>query len=417
MLSIKLLPIDSLIPYISNSRTHHDKQIDQIAGSIKEFGFTNPLLIDQDKGIIAGHGRLLAARKLGLTEVPTIELPHLTKAQKKAYIIADNKIALNAGWNNELLINEIRSLQDEGFDIELTGFDIDEIADLAPFESHGGLSDEDDVPEIKEEAICKTGEIWLLGNHRLMCGDSTLIDSVDRLMNGEKADMVFTDPPYNLAEKTQGIASHAPTNKQNKKLMDCEWDKSFKFNLVCDCLWSNISENCSIYVCCSHYTAPDIWKWMQETFKFYSYCIWSKPNPFPSLMKRHWAFNSEIICYATSGTHTFNYPEYGNELSVWNIAIGEGGLHPTQKPVAVPQHAILHSSNENFIILDLFGGSGTTLIACEKTNRKCFMMEIAPVYCDVIIKRWQTFIGKDAILESSQQTFNELEDEEQRRKT
>lgn len=198
-IQIEAVSIDALIPYARNSRTHSDEQVAQIAASIREFGFTNPVLIDGEGGIIAGHGRVMAARKLALDEVPCIRLPHLTDMQKRAYIIADNKLALNAGWDEEMLALELGELGEIGFDLELTGFNEDEIAALMPVELEPGLTDEDAVPEVQDEPVSKIGDVWLLGKHRVMCGDSTSIDAVEALMAGGKADMVFTDPPYGMS--------------------------------------------------------------------------------------------------------------------------------------------------------------------------------------------------------------------------
>ena len=394
----KLVNINQLKPFPRNSRKHSEMQIQQVINSINEFGFTNPILVDEKNTIIAGHARLMAAKKLNMENVPCVILTGLTDTQKKAYVIADNKLALNAEWDIDILLSEVKSLQNDHFDIELTGFTLREIADITRDCVSVGLTDDDAVPEVAEETITKLGDIYTLGNHRLMCGDSTMIDDVEKLMNGHKADMVFTDPPYNIAEKTLGISSNVTRNKQNKKLMESEWDKNFKFDNVAPCIFITLKKDSVVYICASHFTASDIWRWMDLLFDFYSYCIWSKPNPFPSLMKKHWAFSSELICYATLGKPVFNYPDKGNALSVWDIVIIEGGLHPTQKPVKVSEHAILHSSNPKDLIIDLFGGSGSTLIACEKTNRKCFMMEISPHYCDVIVKRWEQFTGKKAVL-------------------
>jgi hypothetical protein len=207
---IKMLAVDKIIPYVKNSRTHSDEQVAQVAASIKEFGFTNPILLDKENVIIAGHGRMLAAQRLGLSEVPCIRLDHLTEAQKKAYIIADNKLALNAGWDNELLGLELGELRDEGFDISLTGFTEEELAGLIVEEIPEGLTDEDQVPEVPEDPVTKLGDIWVLGKHRLMCGDSTSIDAIDSLINGDKIDLVHTDPPYGINEKGNARRSRGP---------------------------------------------------------------------------------------------------------------------------------------------------------------------------------------------------------------
>ena len=391
--------VDSLIPYINNSRTHSDEQVAQIAASIKEFGWTNPILVDGDNSIIAGHGRLLAARKLGYKEVPTIELKDLTETQKKAYIIADNRLALNAGWDNELLTIELNDLLADGFALELLGFDPKELDALLEPEVVEGLTDEDAVPDVPDEPTTKLGDIYQLGNHRLMCGDSTSIDAVDKLMDGQKADMVFTDPPYNVASESKGIAANV--SKAHKDLMNSEWDKNFDINAPLNCLFTVMAKDCAVYVCTSHHLAPDIWNWMKQWANHYGFCVWSKPDPMPSLMKRHWTWDTELIPYATRGKHIFNGDAKQHNPSTWRINKQQGKEktgHPTQKPVAVPQHAIEKSSRNNQIIIDLFGGSGSTLIACEKTNRHARLMELDPKYCDVIVKRWEDFTGKKAVL-------------------
>lgn len=406
-MNIESIFVKELIPFVNNSRTHDDGQVAQIAASIKEFGFTNPILIDEQNGIIAGHGRLLAARKLQLTEVPCIRLSHLTDAQKRAYVIADNKLALNAGWDDELLALELGELKDMEFDLSLTGFSTDEINAMLTPTVVEGLTDEDAVPEVPEEPVTKLGDVWILGKHRLMCGDSTSIDAVDTLMDGNKADMVFTDPPYNIASDNKGIA--ADVSQAHKKLMASQWDKNFSFSEVEVSLLASLSENAAVYVCTSHHLAGSIWAWMKEWADHSSWCSWSKPNPMPSLMKRHWTWNAELICYGTRGKHVFNFPSEGHALSTWTIAKvnGQSG-HPTEKPVAVPEHAIVHSSNQGQTVLDLFGGSGSTLIACEKTNRVARLMEFDPKYCDVIVQRWQEFTGKTAYLEATNEPFVKL---------
>lgn len=398
-MQIEQIDIESLLPYARNSRTHSDEQTAQIAASIKEFGFTNPVLIDNANQIIAGHGRVLAARKLQLKVVPCIRLGYLTETQKKAYVIADNKLALNSGWDDEMLALEIAELKDEDFDIDLLGFTDDELAGLAEqiVDEVEGLTDEDEVPEVPEEPVTRLGDIWKLGRHRLMCGDSTSIDAVDTLMQGGKADMVFTDPPYNIASENKGVAANV--SAAHKTLMESEWDMEFDFADVQGCILSAIAKDATVYVCTSHHLAGAIWSWMKEWAAHSSWCAWSKPNPMPSLMKRHWTWNSELICYATRGKHIFNFPSEGHALSTWTITKvnGKSG-HPTEKPVSVPEHAITHSSKPGQTVLDLFGGSGSTLIACEKTNRQARLMELDPKYCDVIVKRWEDFTGKKAEL-------------------
>lgn len=409
MLKVDYLPTADLIPYVNNSRTHSEAQVSQVAASIKEFGFTNPILVDEDGCIIAGHGRLLAAKKLGLDEVPTITLEGLTEAQRKAYIIADNQLALNAGWDLDALKVEVERLTELDFSLELLGFEdgfLDGLLEPLPEE---GLTDEDAVPEVAEDPVTVEGDIWILGNHRLMCGDSTSIDAVEKLMDGSKADMVFTDPPYNIGSENKGIA--ADVSKAHKDLMAADWDKNFQIEAPLNCAIAVMAEDCAVYVCTSHHLAGRIWAWMKEWSDHHSFCVWSKPDPMPSLMKRHWTWDTELIPYATRGKHVFNAENGKHSPSTWRINKQQGlekTGHPTQKPVAVPQHAIEKSSRNNQIVLDLFGGSGSTLIACEKTARHCRMMELDPKYCDVIIKRWQDFTGKEAVMESTGDKFNDM---------
>ena len=403
---IELWPLDRLRPYARNARTHSAEQVAQIAASIVEFGFTNPLLVDSNDGIIAGHGRLSAAQELGLKTIPVVVLDHLSDRQRKAYILADNQLALNAGWDTDLLRGELQDLAEQDFDLSLIGFSDDELADLLPDmeELPPEDADADAVPEVPEEPVTKPGDVWLLGKHRVMCGDSTSLDEVERLMAGTKADMVFTDPPYNIASENKGVA--ADVSKAHRDLMNAEWDKGFDFAEVQGCLLAAIAENATVYVCTSHHLAGSIWQWMKAWSSHSNWCVWSKPNPMPSLMKRHWTWSSELICYGTRGKHVFNFPDEGHALSIWTIAKvnGQSG-HPTEKPVAVPEHAITHSSKKGQLVLDLFGGSGSTLIACEKTGRQARLMELDPRYCDVIVQRWQQFTGKTATLEATGEAF------------
>jgi DNA modification methylase len=223
-------------------------------------------------------------------------------------------------------------------------------------------------------------------------------------MDGKKADMVFTDPPYNIASENKGVA--AEVSKAHRDLMNAEWDKGFDFAEVQGCLLAAIAENATVYVCTSHHLAGSIWQWMKTWSSHSNWCVWSKPNPMPSLMKRHWTWSGELICYGTRGKHVFNFPDEGHALSIWTITKVNGSSgHPTEKPVSVPEHAVLHSSKKGQLVLDLFGGSGSTLIACEKTGRQARLMELDPAYCDVIVKRWEDFTGKKAILEESQEAY------------
>lgn len=409
--SVERRSVSELVPYARNARTHSQEQVDQIAASVREWGWTVPVLIDEKGGIIAGHGRVLAAQKLGLAEVPAMTAAGWTEAQKQAYVLADNKLALNAGWDNDLLRVELTELQGLDFDLGLIGFGDDELASLLA-DKTDGLTDPDDVPEPPINPVTVEGDVWLLGKHRLVCGDSTNAGDVAKLMDGSQADMIFTDPPYNIGSENKGIASDV--SKSHKKLMAAEWDKGFVIRPALDRMLEVMAKDCAVYVCTSHHLAADIWAWMKEWADHHSWCVWSKPDPMPSLMKRHWTWDSELIPYGTRGKHVFNAAPGQHSPSTWRINKQQGSEktgHPTQKPVAVPQHAIEKSSRNNQVVLDLFGGSGSTLIACETTGRHCRAMELDPVYCDVIVTRWQDFTGKTATLEATGQSFEEISSE------
>ncbi len=393
-LEIVYLRTDELLPYARNARKHSVKQVGQIAASIIEFGFLNPVIIDRNKTIVAGHGRVMAAQQIGLEKIPVVRAEHLTDAQRRAYTLVDNQLALNSSYDDELLKIEISELKDFDFDLDLLGFD--NLDDLMPQPENEGNTDPDDIPEVPQNIHgVKRGDIWQLGEHRLMCGDSTSKDDVEKLMNGEKADMVFTDPPYNHASEEKLVSQSV--RQAMKKLSESEWDKNFSFSEVGENIEKIRAENCTVYICTSWHLAGQIWEWMAKHSNHYSYCVWHKPNPMPSLMKRHWTWSTELICYATFGKHTFNFPENGHASNVWSINKNhKNDLHPTMKPTAIPEMAITHSSKQNNIVADLFLGSGSTLIACEKTGRKCVGMELDEHYCSVIIERWQNFTGRKA---------------------
>jgi len=408
-MKVEEIEINKIIPYANNPR-HNDQAVSAVAASIKEFGFRQPIVTDETMTILVGHTRLKAAQNLGLSVVPVHIAEGLTDTQKKAYRIADNRLNELAEWDNELLSLELEALTEADFDIGLLGFSDEELDELlAGSTGTEGNTDPDDVPEVPENPVTKLGDIWLLGEHRVMCGDSSHVATVGRLMGGCKADMVFTDPPYNIGSENKGIAANV--SKAHKELMAADWDKNFDIEAPLNCVFSVLAEDCVVYVCTSHHLAGRIWAWMKEWADHYSYCVWSKPDPMPSLMKRHWTWDTELITYATRGKHTFNAEDGSHSPSTWRINKQQGlerTGHPTQKPVAVPQHAIEKSSRANQIVLDLFGGSGSTLVACEKLGRECRMMELDPKYCDVIVKRWQDFTGKKAILERTGEEFDTL---------
>lgn len=375
-----------LIPYARNSRTHSEAQVQQIASSIKEFGFTNPVLIDEENGIIAGHGRVQAAQLLGMDEVPCIVLSGLSEAKKRAYIIADNKLALNAGWNDEMLRLEFEDLKAMDFDLDLTGFSADEIDKLMPNVVEG-LTDEDAVPEAPETPVTVLGDIWILGNHRLMCGDSTSIDAVEKLMDGQKADMVFTDPPYNI--DYQGVKDKREKIK-NDKMSDADFLQFLRDSLMgCE----------TMYVCCSWQYAAIFKQAMEDIArKPKAMIVWDKVNPAQNLDKYY--KQHEIIFY---------YGDFGGSKTVrgdvWTLKRQRNTVHPTMKPVELIQIALEDQPGKK-MVYDGFGGSGSTLIACEKTSRHCRMMELDPKYCDVIIRRWQEFTGKKAIHAETGEVFD-----------
>lgn len=398
--------VDELIPYVRNSRTHSDEQVAQIAASIKEFGWTNPILVDGEGVIIAGHGRLMAARKLGYEEVPTIELRDLTEAQKKAYVIADNRLALNAGWDNEMLTLELGELAAEGYDLDLLGFDTKELDALLEPQVVDGLVDEDEVPEVGPEPITKPGDVWVLGRHRLMCGDSTSIDAVDKLMP-ETADMVFTDPPY-LMDFTGGI--HADGSKSfnakhgriaNDKMSEQEGDDFL--DAINTIIASKVRG--AFYITFYRLGIDRYYASMRRTgLQCRSLIIWDKGNH--TLSNSDYMSMYEPMFYGWVKDHTF----YGgnNGMDIWRVErTKKNELHPTMKPVALVEKAITDASKANDVVLDLFGGSGTTLIAAEKNGRVARLMELDPKYCDVIVKRWEEFTGKKAVLEGQDEPAND----------
>lgn len=372
--------IEALIPYVNNSRTHSDEQVAQIAASVREFGWTNPILVDGQSGIIAGHGRLAAARKLGLSEVPVIVLDHLSEAQKKALVIADNKLASNAGWDDEMLRLELGDLQEMGFDATIAGFTTEELdALLNVTEVTDGLTDEDDVPEAPEEPTTRLGDVWILGKHRLMCGDSTSIDAVEKLMDGQKANMVFTDPPYGYEYES---------NYQNKHSVLINDDVLLDF---APSAYAATHENAAFYICGSFQT---IGKWIDYVEKHFNYknlIVWKKNNWSMGDLKGSFAGQHELIIFAHKGRVDLVGKR---DPDVWSFDRVPPKIHPTQKPIELIEYAMSKVASKT--VLDLFGGSGSTLIACEKTARQCRMMELDPKYCDVIVKRWQEFTGKAA---------------------
>jgi DNA modification methylase len=380
-MKIQEVAVDKLIPYAKNSRTHSPEQVGQIAASIKEFGFRNPILVD-GVGIIAGHGRLMAAQKLGLDKVPTIDCSDMSESQKKAYIIADNKLALNAGWDTAMLSIEMKDLEDEGFDLALLGFDDKELNALLEPEVTEGLTDEDAVPETPIEPKTKLGDIYILGNHRLMCGDSTSIDAVDKLMNGNKADMVFTDPPYGVDYK--GI------NNDSRDGLEDLLRGAFGNYLA------SSKSGASIYCFHSDRCADVFHKVFREFFHFSSMIIWAKNSL--TLSQTDYQSQHEPCLYGWMDNGSHSWYSDRKQTSVWQFDKERVEGHTTPKPVALVEKAINNSSKGGDLVIDLFGGSGSTMIAAEKISRHARIMELDPKYCDVIVRRWEDFTGKKAVL-------------------
>jgi site-specific DNA-methyltransferase (adenine-specific) len=391
---IERIAVETLLPYAKNSRTHSDEQVAQIAASIKEFGFNNPILIDKENTIIAGHGRLMAARRVGMADVPCIRLGHLTETQRKAYIIADNRLALNAGWDNELLTIELNDLLEDGFALDILGFDADELKNLLdPVKPTEGLTDEDAVPEVPEEPKTKPGDIYQLGRHRLMCGDSTSIDALEKLCDGQLVDMWLTDPPYNVAY--EGKTKDALTIK-NDSMEDDQFRQFLR----------------------DSYTAADtvmkpgavfyIWHADSEGYNFRGAAkdagwtvrqclIWKKSTMVMGRQDYHWKHEPCLYGWKDGAGHLWAADRKQTTILEFDKP-SRNGEHPTMKPVGLFEYQMLNNTKGGDIVLDSFGGSGTTLIAAEKNGRIARIMELDPKYCDVIVKRWEDFTGQKAEL-------------------
>lgn len=361
--NIEMINPTKLTAYRNNSRTHSKEQITQIENSIKEFGFTNPVLLDKNNEIIAGHGRVLASKKMGIKEVPCLRLSHLSEKQKKAYVIADNQLATNAGWDENILALEIGELSDDDFDISLLGFNDIELNGflLKEFE---GLTDEDEVPEPPIEPVTKLGDIWQLGNHRLMCGDSTVMTDIEKLMNGIKPDLIHTDPPYGMnAVSKSGVLSK--NYKTDIKGDDDNKTAKDSFQLIYN-LYPNAKQ---IWWGANYYSSvlPDSECWL----------VWDKNNGQSDQTdcELAWANFRSVVRQFTQTSEKQNR------------------VHPTQKPVSLMEWIIKRFNLTSKTIADYFGGSGSTLIAAEKNKLSCFIMEYDPKYCDVIVKRWENFTG------------------------
>lgn len=399
-MQIEQIGIATLIPFAKNSRTHSDAQVAQIAASIREFGFTNPVLVDEANGIIAGHGRVLAARKLKLPEVPCIRLAHLTDAQKRAYVIADNKLALNAGWDEAMLKLELADLKALDFDLDLTGFNTDEIDALLAEPGTEGLTDPDDTPEPPVEPVTRLGDVWVCGQHRVMCGSSLEMTAMERLCGDQRVDMLLTDPPYNVAY--EGGTKEKLTIKN-----DSMGDEAFRTFLR------------DAFVTADAMLKPGavfyIWHADLEGYNFRGACkdagwqvrqclVWKKSSLVLGRQDYQWRHEPCLYGWKDGASHLWAADRKQTTILEFDKP-SRNGEHPTMKPVALFEYQLLNNTKGGDIVLDSFGGSGTTLIAAEKNGRIARIMELDPKYVDVIVKRWEDFTGQKAVLESTGEPF------------
>jgi DNA modification methylase len=404
-LEIAWRPLGELIPYARNPRTHSDAQVAQIAASIKEFGWTNPVLVDGANGIIAGHGRVLAARKLNLEQVPVIELAHMSEAQKRAYVLADNQLALNAGWDEELLRLELADLSELGFDLGLIGFGEGELERLLAGDSKTGLTEDDEAPALPEQAVTKPGDLWVLGEHRLLCGDATVLADVERVLDGRLADMAFTDPPYNV---NYGSSAKDKLRGNQRKILNDNLGTGFEAFLHDACANNLAVTKGAVYVCMSSSELHTLQKaFTAAGGKWSTFVIWAK-HAF-TLGRSDYQRMYEPILYGWREGHDHYWCGARDQGDVWFVdKPARNDLHPTMKPVALVERAVRNSSKSRDIVLDPFAGSGSALIACTKCGRQARLVELDPRYCDVIVRRWQAWTGEVATLEGDGRSFEEV---------
>jgi len=407
----RLVPIERLIPYARNPRTHSEEQVAEIAASMVEFGWTSPILVDRNNVVVAGHARLAAARKLGLGEVPVIVLDHLSDAQRRALVIADNKLALNARWDEAMLRVELEALREDEFNLDLLGFSNEELDALLAEsdEPAAGLTDEDEAPEAPEQSVSVRGDLWVLGRHRLLVADATDLDDVGRLMSEERADLVWTDPPY-------GIDYHGRTAERltiaNDRLPVEEFSQFLR--TAFGCLRWAIKPTASVYLCHGSRYQREFQNALEAAgFEIRNQIIWAKHHF--SLGWGRYRFQHEPIFYCHLASE--EDPWYGDhsQSTLWQEKKPAANrLHPTMKPVELVERALVNSSRKGDLVADFFGGSGSTLIACERLGRQTRVMEIEPRYADVIVRRWEEFTGGKATLDGDGRTFEELRGERQR---
>ena len=406
-LHIERWPLERMIAYARNPRTHTEEQVAQIAASIAEFGFVNPVLVGADGVIIAGHARVMAARKLGMTEAPVIVLDHLSQAQRRALVIADNRLAQDAGWDEEMLRVELEALREDEFNLDLLGFEDAEIeALLAEHEGESaGLTDEDAVPEAQEAAVTVPGDVWVLGEHRLLCGDSTRIDAVEKVLAGSLADMTWSDLPYNV---NYGVTMKDKLRKKHRRIANDNLGSAFGPFLRDACANILAVTRGAVYICMSSSELHTLHKAFTEAGGHWStFLIWAK-NTF-TMGRSDYQRQYEPILYGWKEGTDHYWCGARDQGDVWFVKKPiKNVLHPTQKPVELIERAIRNSSKARDVVLDPFAGSGSTLVACEKTGRLGRMVEMDPKYCDVMCRRYQDFTGKPARLEADGRTFDRV---------
>lgn len=382
---MRLVPLSQLVPYVNNARTHSKAQITKLRSSLREFGFINPVIIDRDFGIIAGHGRVLAAKEEGIDQVPCVFVDHLTEAQKKAYIIADNRMAMDADWDEALLRIEIEALQAEAFDVSLTGFDEKEIADLLATDDDVQDDEFDVEAELDKPTITKAGDIWQLGPHRLICGDSTKPETFAALMDGKKANLVVTDPPYNV--NYEGSAG---------KIKNDNMENTAFYQFLLTAFQNTeavMADDASIYVFHADTEGLNFRKAFADAgFYLSGTCIWKKQSLVLGRSPYQWQHEPVLFGWKKKGKHKWYTGR--KESTIWEFdKPKKNGDHPTMKPIPLVAYPIKNSSMSNTLVLDPFGGSGSTLIACEQTERICHTIELDEKFCDVIVKRYIEQVG------------------------
>ena len=417
MMQIETLAVDRLIPYARNSRTHSDAQVAQIAASMREFGFTNPVLIDAEGGIIAGHGRVMAARQIGLAEVPCIRLGHLSEAQRRAYIIADNRLALNAGWDEQMLALEMRDLMEAGYDVGLTGFELGEIDELLATldATPEGQTDPDATPPVQAEAITRPGDVWVLGRHRIMCGDSTDAGSVALLMGGGMADLCFTSPPYGAGNVAKLRDHYVRGADKRESFYDQHEDRPDEWANLMRGWYAAAREFCGVLVCNVQMLADNkvaMIEWINELRgDLCDVVVWDKGHGAPQ-MQSNILNNAFEFIFIIGGNGFRSVPFANFHGSVPNVVrVNPKGknehaeIHRAVMPIDLALWAMRDLCGKSSSVYEPFSGSGTTIIAAEQTGRRCYAMELSPQYVDVAVRRWQQFTGKRAVLESTGAAF------------